>query len=281
MPKLMRSAIKQVSLSAIVIVGLASVCFTLIGANGPVPIGIVQHASGKWTASPSGKSLVRGQMVAANESVVPGVSNKGSIAILIFNTGEVWRKECTSASPCEESSRLPGNGKSENSGFWSFFTGYFNQGQEPPPIFAGSRSLTRGGPVHALLVVNHGQIDLEPALQKLPEGKYTIELAKESDQSTAEPSKHSINWKPGSNLQITAPAAGLYALEIMANGESVGSPVALLIVAASATRQQATWKEVNDRVAQWSSADARTVDTVLLATLVALQKEGGHQANPQ
>jgi hypothetical protein len=236
-------------------------------------IGIVDRVNGRWIRPQDNKDLIRGDIIFRGQTVSIEFSDSGSISIVLFATGTVWRQACTKQNPCEGSYRPPLPAASDK-GFWAFLRGYWHSEVRVPSIFAGARSIGASGPSHAVLPITKDQIDLRPALVNVTAGRYTIVLRPQdcSGDSPAE-SKQSatIDWKPETPTPIQALAPGLYSLELFGPAR-VGSAAAVLIVGEDKQRIEDIWQDVLKRSRQWG-IDSGTLDDLYVATLCGLHAE--------
>jgi hypothetical protein len=258
----------------IAIFSLLSQASLLVAAD-QAPIGIVKSVQGEWTCSRDAKEITPGMMILPDDRVVTDGSTSGSVSILFLSSGQLWTKSCSRARPCEGSYRPATAIREETGGFWSFLSGYVHSEAKVNPIFAGSRSAERG-PSNALLTTSSGQVSLNLALASVSPGRYTGEMILRSskDARQSSPRQLQIEWNGNSDTTVAGLSPGLYSFVLSkANGEQLGSPVAILIVSAGQTQAQQTWAEVKRRTASWKEADVSTIDSVLLATLVALDEQ--------
>ena len=247
-----------------------------------VLIGIVDRVSGRWIRPqdpPNDRQpLAAGTLIHEGQTLFTEHSATSSIAIVIFATGQVWRKVCTPQDPCEGSYRLPAPAAREQ-GFWAFLSGYWTPQRKFPSVFARARAAADAGPRHALLRITDGRADLAPALEGLPPAKYSIVLlAPAGSSAEGRPRQElSIQMQTGGGQAATvavALAPGLYAMAITDDaGQSVGSTVAVLAIDKGFESAQHTWTSVQQEAAGWTGVQRDTVDTLLVRTLFVLDAQ--------
>jgi hypothetical protein len=123
-----------------------------------------------------------------------------------------------------------------------------------------------------VLVLNGGTIDLAPALENMPAGKWRVIL---SDPSKARDTgiAQDIDWPEDTLLRTDTLGFAVYALDVQsASGELFGPPSAVLLTnpeQAKAARDE--FDKARDLAAHWVGMDATTIQAFLVQALYAIQ----------
>jgi hypothetical protein len=244
----------------------------LSAQNGDVePIGIVSQLKGNWTRVRDQRSLTPGDEIFSNNTVRCDPSTSNAIRIALFD-GSVWSKACTAQDPCDGGSyRVPTPATLDRS-FMGFLKTYFSARKRVPIIFTASRAIGSRGPREAVLVVRADLIDLTPALEGVPAGRWRITL---SDPSKARDTgvAQILDWPRVTVLRSANLPIAVYALDVQSEtGESLGPPsAALLTNPRSAEVAQNEFEKARNVAAHWSEVDDATIRAFLVQALYAIQ----------
>lgn len=241
----------------------------------PPSIGIVDHVSGRWKRAQDRQTLIRGQLLYANQTITTGRADTGSIGIVLFAGNERWEKICSVAAPCAGSYRPSPTARSSR-GFWSFLSSFWTAGRQLPPVVAASRGVGNDHATHALVAVDGPLVDLRPALASLTPGRYTLRLIPAPGGSLEGAATHEVVVTLDTSRATRIPGLtfGLYLLSVVDEaGQTVGSPALVLLGGTSDARTQ-TWQEAASRVADWQDVGAETKSAILAQTLYALDAGG-------
>jgi hypothetical protein len=235
------------------------------------PIGIVSRLKGNWTRVRDQKSLTPGDEIFSNNTVRCDPSTSNAIRIALFD-GSVWSKICTAEDPCDGGSyRVPTPPTPERS-LLGFLKTYFSARKRIPIIFTASRAVGSRGPREAVLVLRAGTIDLAPALEGIPAGRWQITL---SDPSKARETgvTQTLDWPRDTVLRSGNLPNAVYALDVQSeSGEALGPPsAALLMSPGSADTAQNQLEDARNVSARWTEVDSATIRAFLVQALYAIQ----------
>lgn len=234
------------------------------------PIGIVSRLKGDWTLVREQRILAAGDEVFSNNTVRSDPSTSNEIRIALFD-GSVWSKVCTTQEPCEGSYRIPTPAAQERS-LLGFLKTYFTARNRIPVIFTASRAVGARGPHEAVLVATDGMIELTPALEGTPPGRWQVTL---SDPSKARETgvTQTLDWPHDTMLRIGNLPDSVYALDVQSeSGETFGPPSAALLTSPQlAETARNEFEEARKLTARWTEVDGATVRAFLVKALYAIQ----------
>jgi hypothetical protein len=235
------------------------------------PIGIVSRLDGEWTRVRDQKSLTPGDEIFFSNTVRCDPSTSNAIRIALFD-GSVWSKVCTTQDPCDGGSyRVPTPPTLDRS-LLGFLRTYFSARKRLPIIFTASRAVGSLGPRQAVLAVRAGTIDLAPALEGTPHGRWQITL---SDPSKARETgvTQILDWPRDKALRSGNLPVAVYALDVQSeSGEPLGPPSAVLVTSPIlAEIAQKEFDEARNVSARWTGVDGATIRAFLVQALYAIQ----------
>ncbi len=207
-------------------------------------------------------------------SVFTEPSTSNSISIVLFTTGEVWRKACSTQEPCEGSYRLPA-AAARSTGFWAFLSQYWTTQRRFPPIFAASRSAGGTGPRHLLTHWAQSGVDLSPVVEGMGPGQYKLAIigAPASTSENHPRTELPVRREAAGTLKATLPR-GLYVVTLTDDNErEVGSTAAVLIVNEGFSAAQQVWAAAQKQTSTWTDVASTTIDSILVRTLYTLDAE--------
>ena len=242
-----------------------------------VPIGIVDNVRGIWTRPQDGagrQSLRAGDLMHEGHSVFTEHSTSNAISIVLFTTGQVWQKTCSTQEPCEGSYRLPA-AAARNTGFWAFLSQYWTTKRAFPPIFAASRAAGGSGPRHSVIRAADGGVDFSPVIEGMGPGQYKLGVIGAPGSTSESRSRIELSVRQGDtgSLKANVPP-GLYVVTLTDEKEqAIGSSAAVLIVNEGFAAAQQTWNAAQKEAAAWTGVALTTIDSVLVRTLYTLDAE--------
>jgi len=249
-----------------------SAALTLLAQSvGSEPVGIVSQLKGEWTRVRDHRMLLPADEIFPNDTFRSKPSTNYAIRIAMFD-GTIWSKICSSADPCDGGSyRLPTESVPRRT-LAGFLTEYFSARSHVPIIFTASRGLASKSPKEAVLDMSAGAINLAPAIEEVPAGRWKVTVS-DPTKSRDTGISQNIDWPSGARLQIGGLPPGVYALDVQSlNGEPMGQPAAVLLASPElAKMEQSEFESARAIVSRWNDVDSAVVRKFLVQSLYAIQ----------
>ena len=216
------------------IVGLVGVTLGVVVVStqdSSQPVGLVDEISGSWIVNQGSKRLNRGDLLLNTQTVRFTGTSTGKLSVHLLDSGKIWSKTCSPATPCVGTFRPVG--LDAPTGFFAFLTRYWTSERELSTVFARARGPGGRGPSHSLLVASKAGVDLTPLLATIPPGRYdgAFDAAPESPEThVGQPRELAFTVLTGKPV-IANLTPGLYAVTIRTSAGQIGSTVLAGVVA--------------------------------------------------
>jgi hypothetical protein len=231
-------------------------------------VGLVLDVKGDWVLFNNGQTIgkvERGQGIPQGSTVRPEPPGSGWVVIHL-NNDDVIRCEAGNLGRCR---RPLVSGKSSSSGrFWAAIVNIvLGRGV----IFEETlvRAPKGKGPQEAVMRLDGGQVDLSPAFQQAPPGRYHLLFTHvERDAPRESFAPVTLNWKPGipSKVSVRGLSPGLYRLLLLdeTKGDEPSGVEAWVLISdaerfpesATAFREAVTWSE------KWNARGSRDAQSI-------------------